>query len=58
VAGCGLVNQTVVTDPAGQSETTTYEPAWAARKTITDANRKTTSQQYDPLGRLTTVWIP
>ncbi len=57
VTGGGLVNQTVVTDPAGHAETTTYEPAWAARTAITDANQKTTSQQYDPLGRLTKVWM-
>lgn len=58
VTGGGLVNQTVVTDPAGYKETTTYEPAWAARKTVADANGKTISQQYDPLGRLTKVWMP
>ena len=58
VAGGGLVDQIVVTDPAGHAETTTFEPAWAARKTITDANGKTITQQYDPLGRLAKVWMP
>ena len=30
VAGGGLVNRTVVTNPAGHTETTDYQPAWAA----------------------------
>ncbi|GAA4635358.1 RHS repeat-associated core domain-containing protein [Actinoallomurus vinaceus] len=58
ISGGGLVNQTVVTNPLGHTETTTYQPAWAARTSVTDANGKKSEQQYDPLGRLTKVWLP
>ncbi|MFI6596630.1 polymorphic toxin-type HINT domain-containing protein [Nonomuraea sp. NPDC050536] len=58
VAGGGLVNQVVITNPAGHRETTTYNPAWAARTAIQDANGRRTEQQYDPLGRMVKVWMP
>ncbi|GAA0318118.1 type IV secretion protein Rhs [Actinoallomurus spadix] len=58
VTSGGLVDQTVVTNALGHTETTTYQPAWAARTSVQDANGRTTLQQYDPLGRLTKVWLP
>ena len=50
------VTQTVVTNPAGFTVTTTSEPGHGVPTLVVDPNAKTTNIQYDPLGRLTKVW--
>ncbi|UWZ39978.1 RHS repeat protein [Dactylosporangium roseum] len=52
------VTQTTVTNPLGHSTTTTYDPLRGLPTAILDLNNKTTSMQYDPLGRLTKVFKP
>lgn len=37
--------------------TTTITPEWAASTKVVDPNNKTTEVAYDPLGRLTSVWL-
>ena len=38
--------------------TTTVNPAWGAPTRVVDANGKVSTASYDPLGRLTAVWLP
>jgi RHS repeat-associated protein len=45
-----------VTNPLGQSATTTYDPARGLPVKATDPNGVVTTEQYDELGRLTSVW--
>ncbi|MGW0434800.1 RHS repeat-associated core domain-containing protein [Micromonospora sp. NPDC003197] len=54
----GPVTQVEVTNALGHTETTVLEPAWGLPKVETDANNKRTTTAYDPLGRLTGVWLP
>ncbi|GLZ00688.1 type IV secretion protein Rhs [Actinoplanes sp. NBRC 103695] len=54
----GPVTATTVTNPLGHTETTTLEPAWGKPLTVADANGRTTTSVYDPVGRLTKVWLP
>ncbi|MFU8852018.1 RHS repeat-associated core domain-containing protein [Micromonospora sp. SL1-18] len=54
----GPVTQVTVTNALGQSETTTLNPAWGQPNEVVDANNKRTTAAYDPLGRLTGVWLP
>ncbi|MFG3700641.1 RHS repeat-associated core domain-containing protein [Micromonospora sp. NPDC047620] len=54
----GPVTAVTVTNPLGHVTTTQLEPAWGAPKTVTDPNNKVTTAAYDPLGRLTKVWLP
>src|SRR5256885_16426887 len=54
----GPLTKTVVTDALGYTETETLDPAWGDPLTITDSNKLLTSLAYDPLGRLTSVWLP
>ncbi|MFZ1985457.1 MAG: hypothetical protein WAU91_13650, partial [Desulfatitalea sp.] len=54
----GPVTQVVVTNPAGHTVTTTLETGRGSVLTATDANAKVTTTKYDPLGRLTGVWLP
>lgn len=55
--GGPLVSSTV-TNAATQSTTTKYEPARGLATSVTDPNNKITTYAYDPLGRLTSVWLP
>lgn len=57
-SGGGPVTQVVVTNPASQATTTTLDPAWGLPLTQTDPNSKTTTAEYDGLGRLVKVWLP
>ncbi|MBO0806842.1 MAG: RHS repeat-associated core domain-containing protein [Actinobacteria bacterium] len=50
--------QTVVTDPMQHATTTDINPEWGSPKDTIDANGETTSYSYDPLGRVTSVWLP
>lgn len=34
------------------------EPAWGEVLATTDANGRRTDLSFDPLGRLTSVWLP
>jgi RHS repeat-associated protein len=54
----GPVTGTTVTNPLGYSSTTAVDAAWGAAKSTTDINGKRADFGYDPLGRLTGVWLP
>ncbi|MGW4897421.1 polymorphic toxin-type HINT domain-containing protein [Kitasatospora sp. NPDC004240] len=43
---------------AGWTTTTSYDPRRGLPLTLTDSNGRTTTQQYDALGRLTAAWAP
>lgn len=47
-----------VTNALGHASTDTFEPAWGATLTSTAPGNKTTTAAYDPLGRITAVWLP
>lgn len=49
---------TVLTNPLGHTVTTVLDPLRAQPKKVTDTNNKVTTTAYDPLGRVTKVWIP
>jgi RHS repeat-associated protein len=53
----GPVTAVAVTNPAGHSATVNADVRGQPTSTV-DANAKTTTAQYDPLGRLTKVWLP
>ena len=59
-ASGGPVTAVAVTGPMGSGWTTTsvLDPGHGTTKTVTDINNKTTTAQYDPLGRLIKVWYP
>lgn len=48
--------KTVTTDPLGHTETTEFDPVRGLPVKETDANDKSATMQYDPLGRLLKVW--
>ncbi|MGI5180327.1 FG-GAP-like repeat-containing protein [Dactylosporangium sp. CA-152071] len=54
----GAVTGTTTTNPLGHVSTTTVDGVRNQQLTTTDANNKTTTLAYDPLGRLTQVWMP
>ncbi|MGA5300194.1 RHS repeat domain-containing protein [Nucisporomicrobium flavum] len=54
----GPVTRTVVTDPMGWTTAIDSDPAWGAPTVAEDVNRRRTETAYDPLGRLTGVWLP
>jgi len=54
----GPVTQVKTTNPLGYSETTWLRPEWGAMAAQQDANERRTDLAYDPLGRLTKVWLP
>jgi hypothetical protein len=53
----GPVTQIAVTNPMGWTTTTTVDPGRSVPTTVVDVNTKTTTGQYDPLGRLAKVWL-
>jgi YD repeat-containing protein len=57
-AAGGPVTGTTVTNPAGHVTTTTLDGARGLPVSVVDANTKTTTLQYDALGRLTKVFKP
>ncbi|GAA3224403.1 hypothetical protein [Nonomuraea helvata] len=54
----GPVTGTEVTNAAGHVTKTEVEPAWGVPTATIDVNQKRTDLTYDPLGRLTGVWLP
>ncbi|MGW3135837.1 RHS repeat-associated core domain-containing protein [Streptomyces sp. NPDC001139] len=54
----GPVTGMKVTDPAGNSTTSTVDPRWGLVTATVDANKQRTDLQYDALGRLLKVWLP
>jgi RHS repeat-associated protein len=54
----GLLSATKVTNPALHETTVTVEPTRGLPLTVSDPNNKVTTGVYDPLGRLTKVWLP
>ena len=53
----GPVTATTVTNPMLWTSTTTVEPGHGTPISVVDVNGKTSAGQYDPLGRLTKVWL-
>jgi RHS repeat-associated protein len=53
-----LPTQVVVTDAKGFPTTTVDDPTRSLPTEIRDANGRVTDMTYDPLGRLTQVWLP
>ncbi|WP_433697315.1 RHS repeat-associated core domain-containing protein [Nocardiopsis sp. CA-288880] len=54
----GLPESVTETNPAGHTTTTVVDPARGMPVAETDANGRTMHMAYDPLGRLTSVWLP
>ncbi|MDQ0908728.1 RHS repeat-associated protein [Streptomyces canus] len=54
----GPVTGMKVTDPAGNSTTSTVDPRWGLVTATVDANKQRTDLDYDALGRLLKVWLP
>ncbi|ALG12671.1 hypothetical protein AOZ06_42655 [Kibdelosporangium phytohabitans] len=54
----GPVTQTKATNPLGFSLTTTLNPPRGSTVKAVDVNERVTESAYDPLGRLTQVWLP
>lgn len=57
VSTAGLTTAESVTNPLGQSTSKTLDPERGLTLTSTDANGVVTTEQYDALGRLTSVWL-
>ncbi|MFI9033659.1 polymorphic toxin-type HINT domain-containing protein [Streptomyces sp. NPDC053726] len=49
---------TLVTNPRGHQITTELDPLRGQPVKVTDANARVTTTVYDPLGRVTKVWLP
>lgn len=47
-----------VTNPLGHTVTTKLDPLRAQTLSVTDANDRVTTTEYDPLGRVTKTWLP
>ncbi|MEU2944289.1 RHS repeat-associated core domain-containing protein [Nocardiopsis alba] len=54
----GLPESVTETNPLGHTTTTTVDPARGLPISETDANGRTMTMAYDPLGRVTSVWLP
>ncbi|MEU5942367.1 polymorphic toxin-type HINT domain-containing protein [Micromonospora sp. NPDC047548] len=54
----GLTTKVVETNPLTHVTTTEYAPAWGSPVKQTDPNSLVSQLEYDPLGRLTKVWMP
>ena len=53
----GLTTGTTITNALSQTLTTTYEPQRGQTLTTKDANSVVTTEQYDALGRVKSVWL-
>ena len=54
----GPVTETTATNALGHVSKTVVNPAWGVPDAEIDANSRRTDLAYDPLGRLTSVWLP
>ncbi|SIO85231.1 YD repeat protein [Nocardiopsis sp. JB363] len=54
----GLPESVTETNPLGHTTTTTVDPSRGLPVSETDANGATMTMAYDPLGRMTQVWLP
>ena len=54
----GLPESVTETNPIGHTTTTVVDPARGLPVSETDANGRTMTMGYDPLGRMTQVWLP
>jgi len=54
----GPVTQVQTINPLNHVATTTIDPGRGVPTRVVDANTRTTDVAYDPLGRLTKVWLP
>ncbi|QSB06039.1 RHS repeat domain-containing protein [Natronoglycomyces albus] len=54
----GPVTQTTVTNPLGHTSRTELHVAWGQPQRTIDHNGGVTEAAYDPLGRVTDVWLP
>ncbi|MET7961534.1 polymorphic toxin-type HINT domain-containing protein [Micromonospora zamorensis] len=54
----GLTTKVKQTSPLGHETTTEYTPAWGQPVKQTDPNKFVSLLEYDPLGRLSKVWMP
>ena len=57
-AAGGPVTAMVATNPLGHIATTAFDPGRGAATSVVDPNNKTTTVQYDPLGRISKVFEP
>jgi RHS repeat-associated protein len=56
-ASAGPVTSVTTTNPLLWTSTTSLDPGKGTVGSIVDANGKTTTAQYDPLGRTSSVWL-
>lgn len=54
----GVPTQATVTNPLDQKVTTTTNRAWGSTIQSTDMADAKSDYEYDPLGRVTSIWIP
>ncbi len=54
----GLTTTTTSTNPLGHAVTNSIDPAWGVPTKTVDANDRITTQGYDALGRLLSVYLP
>ncbi|MGH3737726.1 MAG: RHS repeat domain-containing protein [Micromonosporaceae bacterium] len=54
----GPVTAVTTKNPAGHIATKTLNPAWGNATVEEDANARRTDLTFDPVGRLTAVWLP
>ncbi|MEV4387605.1 polymorphic toxin-type HINT domain-containing protein [Micromonospora sp. NPDC049580] len=54
----GLTTQVTEKSPLGYDTVTTYAPAWGSPTQQVDPNGMKSVLEYDPLGRLSKVWMP
>ncbi|WP_052720987.1 polymorphic toxin-type HINT domain-containing protein [Actinoplanes rectilineatus] len=54
----GPLTSITTTNYLEHTTTATIDPVWGVPTATVDANGKRTDSEYDPLGRLTSVWMP
>ncbi|MGW3644690.1 polymorphic toxin-type HINT domain-containing protein [Streptomyces sp. NPDC000878] len=54
----GPLTSTITTDAKTYSTTTNFDPARGIATSVVDPNSKRTEYTYDPLGRVTALWLP
>ncbi|WP_433364036.1 RHS repeat-associated core domain-containing protein [Actinoplanes sp. CA-142083] len=54
----GLTTRQTITNNVGHATTTEISPAWGEATRALDPNNRRTDVTYDPVGRVTAVWLP